>query len=196
MVAQLNPPQSDEMTRASVIERVQAYIEDGKTPNQAFADVYEEIANAGELEALARLHGSKLVGDLWRSWNIEHRPAAVSRTISRPVAPSLLTVSNGSGRPMAAPPSRVVDLTPLRETLESLYKIDGSWIRLGDMDNKACIKVADQYRTAAIADEHKSRHMRAIAAALKDGETVSQKLSEQELMRLYRITKPSGNTLA
>jgi hypothetical protein len=194
MAVELRESGSHDLARADVIERVQAHIENGKTPNEAIADVYAEIELAGELEALARLHGHNLVGDIWRTWNISHRPAAVSRTVSRPAQPSLVT---SNARPVAAvPPARVVDLTPLRETLDSLYKIDGRWVRLGDMDAKACIKVAEQYRTAAIADEHKSRHMRAIAAALKEGETVSQKLSEQELMRLYRITAPPGNTLA
>jgi hypothetical protein len=193
MVAELKP-QAEDMTRALVIERVQAHIEAGKTPNEAFPLVWEEIERAGELEALARLYGHNLVGNLWRTWNISHRPAAVSRTISRPVHPTVVTARDISPSPM--PPARVVDLKPLRETMESLYKIDGRWVRLGDMDAKACLKVADQYREAAVADEHKSRHMRALAAILKEGETVSQKLSEQELMRLYRITQPPGNTLA
>ena len=194
MVAQLNDPHVDAITRALVIERVQAQIDAGKTPNEAFVDVWEEIEQAGEVEALARLHGTKLVADLWRSWNIAHRPAAVSRTVTRPVSPSTLALRGDVLPP--APPARVVDLTPLRETMESLYKIDGKWVRLGDMDSKACLKVAEQYRDAAIADEHKSRHMRAIAAKLKEGETVEQALTEQELMRLYRISAPPGNTLA
>lgn len=194
MVAQLNEPHVDDLTRALVIERVQVRIEAGETPNEAFVNVWEEIEQAGEVETLARLHGTKLVADLWRSWNIAHRPAAVNRTGSRPVHPSTIAVRGDVLPP--APPARVVDLKPLRETLDSMFKIDGRWIRLGDMTSKMCLKVADQYRAAAIADEHKSRHMRAIAAALKEGETVEQKLSEHELMRLYRITQPPGNTLA
>lgn len=194
MVAQMHEPHPDELTRALVIDRVQEKIEAGKTPNEAFVDVWEEIEQAGEVETLARLHGTKLVADLWRSWNIAHRPAAVSRTVSRPAHPSTIALRGQVLPP--SPPARVVDLKPLRETLDSMFKVDGRWIRLGDMDSAMCLKVADQYRAAAVSDEHKSRHMRAIAAVLKEGETVEQKLSDQELMRLYRITAPPGNTLA
>jgi hypothetical protein len=193
MVAQLNPPQADEITRALVIERVQAKIEDGMEHGAAFVAVWEEIENEGRVETLARLYGAKLVADLWRAWNITHRPAAVARTIARPVPPSLVAAR---GEVIPSPPPRRVDLTLVRETLDAEYKVDGAWVRLGDMDRVACLKVADQYRSAAIADEHKARHMRAIAAALKDGETVEQKLSEREVMRLFAISKPPGNTLA
>ena len=192
MVAQLNAP-ADDLTRALVIERVQAKIENGMTPNEAFVAVWEEIEQAGEVETLARLFGTKLVADLWRAWNIEHRPAAVSRTITRPVHPSTVAV-HGQVMP-PAPRPRVVDLKPLRETMESLYKVDGRWIRLGDMDSAACLKVAAMYRAAAISDEHKARHMRAIAAGLKEGQTVEQKYSERDLIQLYRVALPPGNTL-
>lgn len=191
MAVQMSDPQADTLTRAEIIDRVQSLIEAGKTPNEAITEVWEEIEASGAVEALARLHGAKLVADLWRGWNISHRPAAVARTISRPVPAEVV---RGQVLP-APPPARVVDLTLVRETLDSKYKIDGIWVRLGEMDNRACLKVAEQYRSAAIADEHKSRHMRAIAAALKDGETVEEKLSERELMRLYKLSAPAGNTL-
>lgn len=194
MAVQMHEPHVDDLTRALVIERVQARIEAGETPNEAFVNVWEEIEQAGEVETLARLHGTKLVGDLWRSWNIAHRPAAVIQTTSRPVHPSSVAVSGQVVPPR--PPGRVVDLKPLRETMESMFKVDGRWIRLGDMTAKHCLKVAAQYRAAAISDEHKARHMHAIAAALKEGETVEQKLSERDILQLYKISLPPGNTLA
>jgi hypothetical protein len=198
MVAELQQS-ADEMTRALVIERVQAYVEDGKQPTEAFSLVWEEIEQSGDVEALARLHGVNLVGTIWRSWNIAHRPAAVARTIARPVHPVTVTGHegvHGEVLPPAPIAARRIDLALVRETLDSQYIVDGQWVRLADMTATQCLKVADDYRGRAIADEHKSRHMRAIAAGLKEGETVGQKFTEREVMRLYQICMPPGNTLA
>lgn len=195
MVAQMNEPHPDEITRALVIERVQAKLADGIDHGAAFAAVWEEIEREGQTETLARLFGVKLVADLWRAWNITHRPAAVARTISRPVAPSLVAARTGEVIPVPPQPRRI-DLTLVRETLDAEYKVNGTWKRLGDMTSGDCLVVAEMYRAAAIADEHKARHMRAIAAKLEDGQTVEQVLSEQQVLRLYRISAPPGNTLA
>lgn len=196
MVADLRTA-ADEITRALIVERVQAYIDAGKQPLEASAAVWEEIKAEGAVETLALLYGYRLVSEIWRGWNLSHRPAAVSRTMTKPVHPSMVTAQAVEGEVIRPQPSpRVVNLALVRETLDSRFVIDGQYVRLGDMNAAQCIKVADQYRTAAVADEHKSRHMRAIAATLKEGETVEQRLSEQELMRLYRISKPPGNVLA
>lgn len=196
MVAELHA-EHDEITRALVIERVQERIDAGKQPLEASAEVWEEIKAEGNVETLALLYGYRLVSEIWRGWNLAHRPSAVARTITKPIHPSAVTARAVEGEIMRPQPiPRVVNLTLVRETLDSRFVIDGHYIRLGNMTAEQCIKVADQYRSAAIADEHKSRHMRAIAAKLKEGETVEQALSEQELMRLYRISKPPGNTLA
>lgn len=198
MVAELEQT-ADDLTRALVVERVQAYVGGGKQPGEAFALVWEEIERSGQVESLARLHGVGLVGMLWRSWNIAHRPSAVARTITRPIAPSAVTAREsvqGEVLPPSPVAARRVDLGLVRETLDSQYLVDGQWVRLFDMTAAQCIKVAEDYRGRAIADEHKSRHMRAIAAGLKEGETVGQKFTEREVMRLYRISAPPGNTLA
>lgn len=198
MVTALRDADTDDLTRALVIERVQAHIDDGKQPTEAFALVWEEIEREGRIETLARLHGVNLVGMLWRSWNIAHRPAAVARTVVRPIHPAGVTAHDGvRGEvlpPVVAP--RRIDLALVRETLDSQYLVDGWWVRLADMTAAQCLKVADDYRGRAIADEHKARHMRAIAAGLQEGETVGQKFSEREVMRLYRICQPPGNVLA
>lgn len=198
MVAELKYADED-LTRALVIERVQAHIENGTQPNAAFARVWEEIEAAGQIEALARLHGVNLVGDLWRTWNIAHRPAAVARSIARPVHPSAVTTRDAIQGEVFAPrvvAARRVDLAMVRESLDTQYSVDGAWVRLADMTAAQCLRVAEDYRSRAIADEHKARHMRAIAACLTEGETVGQKLSEREVMRLYRVSAPPGNTLA
>jgi hypothetical protein len=197
MVADLKQAAED-LTRALVIERIEAYVEDGKQPSEAFALVWEEIERADEVEALARLHGVNLVGMIWRSWNIAHRPSAVARTMTRPIHPVGITTRGSTTGEVLSPPvaSRRVDLALVRETLDSKYLVAGQWVRLADMTAAQCIAVAEDYRSRAIADEHKARHMRAIAACLTEGETVGQKLSEREVMRLYRVSAPPGNTLA
>jgi hypothetical protein len=186
--------QQREVTRAEIIERVEALISDGQQLTEAAAAVWEQIEAAGEIEAVARLVGHRIIADIWRNWNISHRPAAVARTVTRPTAPRLVTASTGDILP-PAPRPRVVDLTLVRETLDSKFTVDGKLWRLGDMTKDICMKVAEQYRNAAIADEHKSRHLRVIASKLEGDETVEQKLTEQEVMQLYRISVPAGNML-
>lgn len=195
MVADLKDDAADEITRALVIERVQEKIDAGTPPPEAFVAVFEEIKLAGRIEDLALIHGHRLVAELWRSWNIAHRPAAVARTLSRPITPGLITAVSGDVIP-PAPPARVVDLRLVRETLDSQYIVNGRYVLLRHMKETDCLNVAEQYRDTSIAAEHKSRHMRAIAHILKDGGTVEEKLTERELMRLWRITEPPGNTLA
>lgn len=192
MVAELKP-QREEISRAAVVERVEAYIQDDETPNRAFALVYDEIVDAGDLEALATLHGVNLVGDIWRKWNLEHRPAAIARRTAVPVSPRFIT---GTVRP-TQPSGRVHDPEIIRESLlDSRYRIDGDYYRFGEMNKALCLKLAQQYRKAAVEDEHKSRHIRAVAEALGEGETVEQKFTEDQLMRLFKIATPAGNMLA
>lgn len=188
MVAELKP-QANDMTRATVVARVQVLIDDGASPNAAFAQVYEAIEQAGELEALARLYGSTLVGMLWRGWNLENRPAAVTRSIRKPVPPTRI---EAFGQVVAEAPGRVVNPEMLRETsmLDAQYKLNGEWVRLRNMDKTLCHKAFEQYRSAAVADEHNAQYFRALEAALKENEKVADRFDEAQLIRLFKIAKP------
>ncbi len=186
MVAELAYEQR-EITRASVIALVQEHVDGGMEPNEAFARVFADIEAEGRLEDLARLHGVNLVGTIWRSWNIENRPAAVARTVRKPNEPVLSVVG-----------SRVVEPEVLRERslLDSMHRIGGHWVRVADMCKPACLEVFKQYRKAAIADEHNARFYRALAESLADGQRVADQYDEARLMKLFNISKPPGQTLA
>lgn len=184
-----------EMTRADIIARVQEKIDVGMQPPAAFVAVYEEIDREGDIEALARLHGSGLVAMLWRGWNLENRPAAVSRSIRKPLHPTRI---GPFGAVTAAPAPRVVNAEMLRETsmLDAQYKLNGEWVRLRNMDKALCHKAFEQYRSAAVADEHNAQYFRALEAILQEkGGKIEDHLGETELIRLFKIATPTSRQI-
>lgn len=195
MVAQLMPAVSP-ISRADIISAVQARIEEGAEPNAAFSQVFEDLDARGQLEALARLHGVNLVGDIWRKWNLENRPAAVQGRVAKPVMPVRMTpvlLDDEQRAPASTRFNRPVHSTEgmrERSMLDALYKINGEWVRLGGMDNAACERMFKQYREAAKADEHNARYFKAMAAKLPDGKIVQDVFTDEMLMRLYKTCQP------
>jgi hypothetical protein len=195
MVTELKEQQDQEeqertLTRADVVARVQEKIDAGETPNAAFSLVFDDIVNERLLEALVALHGADLVGRIWRTWNMANRPAAILRTLARPVQPS--PVVRPARQPLGPPPPPVHDLAPLleRPLLNGLWKLGDEWVRLGDMDNGTCHKVFEQYRKAALGKEHYAQFFRALEAGLGDGAKVEDKYDDALLIRLFKRTKP------
>jgi len=194
MVAQLKP-RTREITRESLGEWVQEYIDGGMEPLEASAAVSEEIKRDGLQDALLEMIGAaRIIHDVWRQRNIRNRPAAL---IGKPrTAPVVVDEAPRAAVAPPAPRPRVVNVRMVRETLlDGRYHIGGRSIRLGDMDSGLCLKAFQQYRTSAISDEHNARYFRALAESLGDGERIEDKFDDAKLMNLYELCKPSGNTL-
>lgn len=200
MVAEL-APRAIEVTRAGLIDAVEREIAEGVSPNLAFSRVFDEIDRQGGLEALARLHGANLVGSVWREWNGKNRPGNLSRTATGQRPPMLAAIGS-DGRVSAGPPQPRIDAQLLRENslLDGMYPIlPGTWVRLRDMTAEQCEAMFEQYRAAAVTDEHNARYFKALAVGVgKAGaeKTVAEVYSEAQLMRLFNSCRPAGNTLA
>lgn len=184
MVAML-ASETQEITRDGVTRWVQGYIDMGMDPNDAFDRVFQEIVENGHAAELAELHGSVLVGDIWRGYNSTLRPRHVrsdrSAVTFRQMPP-----------PIEGAPAPVVPLDTLKKSsmLDCLEKINGRWVRVGDMDAALCEAAAKQYRKSARTYEHNARYFLALGAAIKEGGTVGEKFDDAKLSRLFKITQP------
>jgi len=195
-------PAPSELTRSDIVAAVQDRIADGASPNAAFVAVYAEIERAGQVEALARLHGAQLVGMLWRQWNGANRAGPVSRSGQQPIVyvrPALV-----GDRPDADPaildaaePRRVIDTSLLRKTslLDCQYKLGDEWVTLRFMTRRQCLMAFGSYRSDALGFEHSAQYFRAIAEKLDETQHVGDVFDEPMLLRLFKICKPASRQI-
>lgn len=145
-------------------------------------DVLRRVKAAALVEALLDAYGARLIIEVWR----EHQDEAH-------VAPVAALTSHEPPRPQArrSSPDRVpthgerrVDVEQLATEsalLESIFYVDGRWIRLGDLDRHQC-------RALQLKHELMAREFRRLADALDEGQTVRQRWTTEQLEALIGDT--------
>jgi hypothetical protein len=91
----------------------------------------------------------------------------------------------------APPGTRRVDVEQLASAaalLESLFEVDGNWIRLGDLDRRRCRVLQLEYE--AVADDARARAVAfgRLTAGLVDGQTVRERWTPEQLEDLVGDT--------
>lgn len=193
MVAQMNEQPMD-VTRPNVVAWVQAYIDGGMQPNDAFRQVYEDMDRLDQLIELARLHGPDLVGSIWREANRALRPSsdgAIFRADTQTAQTDRDMGTAPARAPQAPPPAPVIPIptNKTRAYLDAMEKIGSEWVIVRNLTKRQCAALAKGYGQQANPLLHNKRYFLALEAALdSDTQTVGEKFDDQKLARLYRMT--------
>jgi hypothetical protein len=194
MVAQMNAQPMD-VTRPNVIAWVQAYINDGMQPNEAFRQVYEDMDRLDQLIKLARLHGPNLVGSIWREANHALRPSsdgAIFRTDTQTAQLDRDMGITTARAPQASPPVPVIPIPTnrTRAYLDAMEKIGSEWVTVRNLTKRQCAALAKSYGQQADPLLRNKRYFLALEVGLdSDTQTVGEKFDDQKLARLYRMTR-------
>jgi hypothetical protein len=192
-----------DVTRPNVVAWVQAYIDGGMHPNDAFRQVYDDMDRLGQLLDLVRLVGPSIVGDIWREANRALRPSsdgAIFRTdtqtlqTDRDMAAATVSPSPQSAKtPIGPPPGPVIPIPTNRTKayLDAMEKIGSEWVVVRNLTKSQCRALAKSYGNQATPLLHNKAYFLALEASL-DNETqmVGEKFTDERLARLYRMTKP------
>lgn len=194
MVAQMSEQPMD-VTRPNVVAWVQAYIDGGMQPNDAFRQVYEDMDRLHQLIELARLRGPDLVGSIWREANRALRPSsdgAIFRADTQTAQTDRDMGITAARAPQAPPPAPVIPIPTnrTRAYLDAMEKIGSEWVIVRNLTKRQCAALAKSYGQQASPLLHNKRYFLALEAALdSDTQTVGEKFDDQNLARLYRMTK-------
>lgn len=185
MVAELKP-QAREITKTSVSEWVQEYIDGGMEPKAAAEAVCAEIQRDGLLTAFFEAFGQRAIYECWQANNRMARPSVIGRDYDpgdhTPTIRVLPPAEMSRQR-------RVHDPKPLteeRSLLEAQWKVGDQWYRLGDMDVALCKAAGQHYVHRAKANATYARFFKALTDSLGAGQTVCQKYDHTALMALYK----------
>ncbi len=139
-------------------------------------NVLGRVKAAGLGEVLLDTYGPKLIDELWRERDghasDNHEPEQVNH--------------------VPTPGIRRVDVEQLATRaalLESLFYVDGNWIRLGDLDRRQCGALQRKYESVADAVRAKALAFAKLVDGLDEGQTVRQRWTAKQLKYLV------GNTL-
>lgn len=163
-----------------VYEWMDAAAKAGVDTSDAIADVQERIIQAGLSEGFVR---SKI------GWNGIRLSYAYENRVQRVWSMGHL----GGGRVRSDVPERRIDTENLKTQaaiMESLHKIGGAWVRLGNMDAKDCARLATLHRKlssthakTALAFEHLHKTLE------EKGGLVEERFTEEQLKALFAPEK-------
>jgi hypothetical protein len=140
--------------------------------------VLRRLRDDGFGHTLLDVFGERLIASLWRA---RHPAPALTSPVPFAVPPSR---SQAMSPPLKATTHRSkrlqLDLLQSSDALlEALVKVDGRWLRLGDLDQRQCRRLASEAHVRA-------RFFERVGDALEPGETVRERWSVAELTGLVR----------
>lgn len=170
------------VTAETLLDRFRSYVARGWTPYLAADQAVRDLCHEGHQDVLI---SEVLPALLFKRWEQEDRPA---RSLAERES-----ISQG----MREAGQRRVDPRVLKRSsslMESLFEVDGVWVRIGDMDRAACRRAASQQKAAALKRAHYARFFHAMAERLPGEGAVRQALQEAELTRIFEAATPgAGN---
>lgn len=174
---------SASVTADTLLDRFRSYIVKGWTPYVAADQAVRDLCHEGHQDALI---SDVLPALLFKRWEQEEATARTPLTERNP--PSQGAREMGQRR---------VDPRVLKRAgslMESIFEVDGVWVRIGDMDRAACRRAAAQQKVAALKRAHYARFFHAMAERLPDEGAVRQALQEAELTKIFEAAQPGlGN---
>jgi hypothetical protein len=168
--------------------------------------VLDQVKAAGLGEALLDAYGDRLIRELWADRDHDGdepvRVNGVTTVIPRARQPALQvhrvvgvawesTAAVGDEDRATAPGTRLVDLEQLTTSaalLESLFHVDGNWIRLGDLDRRRCRVLQLEYEAMANAARTRALAFGLLVAGLDEGQTVRSRWTVEQLEDLVGDT--------
>lgn len=154
------------LTDADIADRIDAYVQRNVSPMVAAERVVADLCREGLAEAAIQHFGPPMLFEVWED---------VRRPPKRGPKPREVSIK------------RAAELRTLREAggiLETLVQIDGRWLRLGDLNKAACLKLAAANKRQALTVAAQARFYHAIAQRLQDGGRVRDHLNDATLARI------------
>jgi hypothetical protein len=159
-----------ELTDEAILERIRGYVEKGWSPYIAAERVIADIRSEGRERELIESVVPLIFLTLWESSAGLRRPA----------------ITGDRDREAQNRRVSLAALSDTRSLLEAIHKVDGRWVRIGDMDRATCRAAARSLKREALATAQRARFFHALAERLSDdARKVREVIDNPGLAALY-----------